>query len=413
MRFDTGMLRRAAVVAGLIAVTLPSIAEAATGEHHVLGRGERLLTLLGAGGATDPIANATRRAERQIGLKAHEAAALPSLLDRLVGRQQFVDPLRDNDPVRAHKPVPITRWAPPEFQDVGGTAEAIRPFAVLAAVDHAARPLLPGERPRLTDAPRLPWASAPMLPPLLTQPGESNTPVEIKRIVDPLAPPVPRRERQLAPQAGTSQPLLPFVSPVRSRSVPAKVAVSARMEPPRQSLPGVASLPSLDPFGVSPRGEPSGPAPAFIMPFENGLVSSLYNQGRRHPAIDLAGKMGAPVFATSNGQRVVFAGGRGGYGNAVITRDADGREHLYGHLSAINTRVGITLAQGDRLGALGSTGYSTGPHVHYEVKDRKGAHINPVTLLFPGRGVATGYRWAGTGLQRTPSAGATAEVILR
>jgi murein DD-endopeptidase MepM/ murein hydrolase activator NlpD len=137
----------------------------------------------------------------------------------------------------------------------------------------------------------------------------------------------------------------------------------------------------------------NAPAPEYIMPFANGRVTSLFNQGRRHPAIDLAGRLGSPVLATTSRQKVVFAGARGGYGNAVITQDANGWTHLYGHLQRITSRVGQMLDQGDELGHLGSTGHSTGPHVHYEVKNSRGTHVNPVTLLFPGRDVAKGYAW--------------------
>jgi murein DD-endopeptidase MepM/ murein hydrolase activator NlpD len=132
----------------------------------------------------------------------------------------------------------------------------------------------------------------------------------------------------------------------------------------------------------------------FIMPFENGRVTSLFNQGRTHPAIDLAGPLGTPVHATTGRQRVTFTGWRGGYGNTVMAQDAQGRVHLYGHLQRITTRVGTVLEQGQKLGLLGSTGHSTGPHVHYEVRTRGGGHINPVTLLFPGRKVARGFAWS-------------------
>ncbi|MDP4361016.1 hypothetical protein QR510_30770, partial [Escherichia coli] len=73
-------------------------------------------------------------------------------------------------------------------------------------------------------------------------------PAEIKRLVDPLAPPVPRRERELPPQAGVAQPVLSFASPARSRSIPDKTAHTVRVEAPRLSLPGIAALPSLDPL---------------------------------------------------------------------------------------------------------------------------------------------------------------------
>jgi murein DD-endopeptidase MepM/ murein hydrolase activator NlpD len=134
-------------------------------------------------------------------------------------------------------------------------------------------------------------------------------------------------------------------------------------------------------------------SPAFVIPIASGRITSMFNRGRFHPAIDLAGALGSPVFATTARQTVVFAGWRGGYGNAVITRDDQGRTHLYGHLQSITTKVGEVLDQRQQLGHLGSTGYSTGPHVHYEVKSADGLAVNPVALLFPGLDVAAGYRW--------------------
>jgi murein DD-endopeptidase MepM/ murein hydrolase activator NlpD len=138
------------------------------------------------------------------------------------------------------------------------------------------------------------------------------------------------------------------------------------------------------------------PSHEFIMPFERGRVTSLFNQGRYHPAIDLAGPLGSTVHSTTRKQRVTFAGWQRGYGNVVVTRDDLGRTHLYGHLLRIVAKVGNILDQGQRLGALGSTGRSTGPHVHYEVRARSGAHINPVSLLFPGRRVGRGFAWNGS-----------------
>jgi murein DD-endopeptidase MepM/ murein hydrolase activator NlpD len=131
----------------------------------------------------------------------------------------------------------------------------------------------------------------------------------------------------------------------------------------------------------------------FIMPFEKGRVTSMFNQGRRHPAIDLAGPLGTPVHATTRKQRVTFAGRQGGYGNLVITRDPSGRQHYYGHLQRIVAHVGALLDQGQLLGLLGSTGYSTGPHVHYEVRTSAGRHLDPSGLLFPDRRVSRGYAW--------------------
>ena len=142
-------------------------------------------------------------------------------------------------------------------------------------------------------------------------------------------------------------------------------------------------------------GTQSANGPEFIMPFERGRVTSLFHQGRYHPAIDLAGPLGTRVQATTRRQRVTFTGWRNGYGNTVVTRDDLGRTHLYGHLLRVATKVGVILDQGQMLGALGSTGHSTGPHVHYEMKSKAGGHIDPVTLLF-GRRVGRGFAWNGS-----------------
>jgi murein DD-endopeptidase MepM/ murein hydrolase activator NlpD len=163
-----------------------------------------------------------------------------------------------------------------------------------------------------------------------------------------------------------------------------------------------APPPKLRPFFVLPEGEepPVVPEPQlaerpreFILPFEKGRVTSLFNQGRRHPAIDLAGPLGSPIYATTRKQRVTFAGRRGGYGNLVVTRDPLGRQHYYGHLQLIAARIGALLDQGETLGLLGSTGRSTGPHVHYEVRTRAGRHLDPSRLLFPDLAVRRGYAW--------------------
>ncbi|MDX2203654.1 MAG: M23 family metallopeptidase, partial [Hyphomicrobiaceae bacterium] len=261
---------------------------------------------------------------------------------------------------------------------------------VLAALDRAA------PSATLDDGPGLPWAATPQLPRMLSRARDGRAVPSHNQPALAVLPAPPPAADPLS-EASAQRVLLPFASEPARASTLHEPRVSRRVEPLwLASLPH-SQRPAHDPLAAS--AEPPRPAagPAFILPFENGRVSSLFNQGRRHPAIDLAGRHGSPVLATSHGQTVTFAGWRGGYGNAVITRDAQGREHLYGHLSAIHVRPGRVLAQGERLGLLGSTGYSTGPHVHYEVKDRRGVHINPVTLLFP-RGVRNGYAWAGTGL---------------
>ena len=176
--------------------------------------------------------------------------------------------------------------------------------------------------------------------------------------------------------------------------------VSAPDRVPVSRMPAPMSFSWSEPFEEPPKSDRGRSAQAagsqeFIMPFERGRVTSLFHQGRYHPAIDLAGRLGSPVHATTRRQRVTFAGWRNGYGNTVVTRDDAGRTHLYGHLQRIVTKVGTILDQGLMLGMLGSTGHSTGPHVHYEVKTKAGAHVDPVTLLF-GRRVGRGFAWNGS-----------------
>jgi murein DD-endopeptidase MepM/ murein hydrolase activator NlpD len=104
-----------------------------------------------------------------------------------------------------------------------------------------------------------------------------------------------------------------------------------------------------------------------------------------HPGIDLAGPWGSSVRATAPG-KVVFAGYRGGYGNMVEIDHGYGIHTRYGHLSAITVRTGATLTKGAGLGRVGSTGRSTGPHVHYEVW-YDNAVKNPNNFIEAGRDV--------------------------
>lgn len=104
-----------------------------------------------------------------------------------------------------------------------------------------------------------------------------------------------------------------------------------------------------------------------------------------HPGIDFAGPWGSVVHATAPGV-VVFAGNRGGYGNMVEIDHGFGIHTRYGHLSAITVRVGAHIGKGAGLGRVGSTGRSTGPHVHYEVW-YDDVVKNPNTFIEAGRHV--------------------------
>jgi murein DD-endopeptidase MepM/ murein hydrolase activator NlpD len=98
-----------------------------------------------------------------------------------------------------------------------------------------------------------------------------------------------------------------------------------------------------------------------------------------HPGIDFKGARGDEAKCTAHG-KVVFAGRMGGYGNCVRIAHANNFETLYGHLSRITVRVGQVVEVGEKIGEVGSTGRSTGTHLHYEVR-KNGKAINPVKFL--------------------------------
>jgi murein DD-endopeptidase MepM/ murein hydrolase activator NlpD len=88
---------------------------------------------------------------------------------------------------------------------------------------------------------------------------------------------------------------------------------------------------------------------------------------RAHSGVDLAAPLGSPIAATSNG-RVNRAGWNGGYGLYIAVDHPGGVETRYGHMSRLNVVEGQTVRRGDIIGFVGSTGQSTGPHLHYEVR---------------------------------------------
>jgi murein DD-endopeptidase MepM/ murein hydrolase activator NlpD len=105
----------------------------------------------------------------------------------------------------------------------------------------------------------------------------------------------------------------------------------------------------------------------------------IYGSSRLHAGLDLDGDTGDPIYAAGGGV-VVSAGWRGGYGNCVIIDHGGGFATLYGHMSSIGVSTGQVVSQGTGIGAIGSTGASTGPHLHFEVRIH-GEPVNPVPYL--------------------------------
>ena len=88
---------------------------------------------------------------------------------------------------------------------------------------------------------------------------------------------------------------------------------------------------------------------------------------------------GTPIYASMSGT-VQVAGWHNSYGNYVIIKHKDGYQTLYGHMSKILTTKGEKVTQGQKIGLVGSTGYSTGPHLHFTVY-KNGTLVDPLTLL--------------------------------
>ena len=100
-----------------------------------------------------------------------------------------------------------------------------------------------------------------------------------------------------------------------------------------------------------------------------------------HPGMDIDGERGSIVVAPANGT-VIKSGWQGGYGNMIEIDHGNGLTTRYGHLSRINIQVGDTIGRGQEIGLVGSTGRSTGPHLHFEIRLNDKA-INPRRFLPP------------------------------
>jgi len=108
-------------------------------------------------------------------------------------------------------------------------------------------------------------------------------------------------------------------------------------------------------------------------------VSPFTQRRELHKGIDIVNRVGTPVVATADG-RVVFAGYRSGYGKMVIIDHGLGKVTKYGHLSRVAVSKGEEVVRGQKIGLLGNTGRSTGPHLHYEVVVN-GHAVDPMDYL--------------------------------
>ena len=120
----------------------------------------------------------------------------------------------------------------------------------------------------------------------------------------------------------------------------------------------------------------------FVWPATGNFLSG-YDYSSIHPAIDIAGSVGNAVFAADSGV-VVFAGwSEFGYGYMIVLDHGNGWQTAYGHLSAVGVTCGQSVGQGTVIGAVGSTGNSSGPHLHFEMRSEIYGKVNPWDFVSP------------------------------
>jgi Peptidase family M23 len=185
---------------------------------------------------------------------------------------------------------------------------------------------------------------------------------------------------------GRSVPLpdVAISSPRPARPATQPAAQAARVAPGIAVPAAAAAVPATPVRSAPSRSfvrarQKARPAPkaVWVNPMPEGQVTSCYGQrwGRLHAGVDLAAPLGTPIKSVGAGQ-IVHAGERGGYGLSVLVDHGKGYFTHYAHMAEISVAVGATVTAGQELGKEGSTGHSTGPHLHFEV--HKGVWKNTV-----------------------------------
>ncbi|HEY9736567.1 MAG TPA: peptidoglycan DD-metalloendopeptidase family protein [Trichocoleus sp.] len=193
------------------------------------------------------------------------------------------------------------------------------------------------------------------------------------------------------PQVGGEGPVNPEFSPAAPESAApnrellaaaplSPEAYAPTMDAPtgRVVSPNMPILPGPDQYLPDAPDRFSG----YMWPAQ-GVLTSGYGPrwGRMHRGVDIAGPVGTPIYAAASGTVVRAGWNSGGYGNLVDIRHADGSMTRYGHNSRLLVRAGQEVRQGQQIAEMGSTGYSTGPHLHFEVHLPGSGTVNPMAYL--------------------------------
>lgn len=256
------------------------------------------------------------------------------------------------------------------------------------------------------------WASIPghadsrkliELPPLPELP-EDTDPVEVSQAVLPPLPPVPPPLRQEPKEIATIQrgdslatflsrhnvtleqlktlnPGIEVVDLAVGRVVRvAKAAPGQSLLAIRPLTSGAASWPKTPGFATF-RDDGSVLPETYMWPTKGVFTSGYgWRWGRMHKGIDIANNTGTPVHAARQGV-VTYSGWSGAYGYLVEIAHRDGDSTRYAHNSRLLVKKGQVVPKGMRISLMGSTGRSTGPHLHFEIRRSGGAAINPLSRL--------------------------------
>ncbi len=201
-------------------------------------------------------------------------------------------------------------------------------------------------------------------------------------LLNPTPLPSQRVERPAAP-ALPSEATRPG-QPEQPRTIAAAPAPTDAYNRLLQLPSGRTVAPELPPLQGPEHYLPERPQQfnGYIWPARGTLTSGYGPRwGRMHRGIDIAAPTGTPIYAAAAGVVIVSGWNNGGYGNMVDIRHPDGSVTRYAHHSRNLVRVGQRVEQGEQIALMGSTGFSTGPHLHFEIHPAGRGAVNPMAFL--------------------------------
>ncbi len=141
----------------------------------------------------------------------------------------------------------------------------------------------------------------------------------------------------------------------------------------RKTVSGLSAIKNL----IKPQSVKPAPGNKMIWPTVGHRITQYYSW--RHSGLDIANKTGTPLYAADSG-KVEIAGWARGYGNTIVVNHGGGKKTRYAHLSKFYVGVGQKVGKGETIGLMGNTGWSTGPHLHFEVIIN-GVKYNPLSYI--------------------------------